>query len=161
MPLSDSDIFKAKIYKSKDTEEEKDKFIKSWLELSEKVNDVNENSKRAKLTLDALFHYYYHILRAQEENSDGARIALRKFYTSPNEKKKTRLEEEGLIEHIFPHKWQNTNYNGWNRKDAAEYLDKFGNKVAIEKRINIKLVTITSGGKRNSTKIQRLPTLRN
>lgn len=41
------------------------------------------------------------------------------------------------IEHIFPQKWQNTNYNGWNKEEADEYLEKLGNKVLIEKRINI------------------------
>ena len=41
------------------------------------------------------------------------------------------------IEHIFPKKWQNTNYNGWEEADAQVYLEKLGNKVAIEKKINI------------------------
>ena len=41
------------------------------------------------------------------------------------------------IEHIFPRKWQNKNYNGWREEDAEDYLEKYGNKVAIEKRINI------------------------
>ena len=33
------------------------------------------------------------------------------------------------IEHIFPKKWQDTNYNGWDKKDADLYLDRFGNKI--------------------------------
>ena len=41
------------------------------------------------------------------------------------------------IEHIFPIKWQNTNYKGWNRKDADFYLESFGNKVILEKKLNI------------------------
>lgn len=41
------------------------------------------------------------------------------------------------IEHIFPKKWQNTNYNGWSHDDAIEYLEKFGNKVLFEKKLNI------------------------
>ena len=41
------------------------------------------------------------------------------------------------IEHIFPKKWQNTNYNGWDEKDAQLYLDKFGNKIIFEKKLNI------------------------
>jgi hypothetical protein len=41
------------------------------------------------------------------------------------------------VEHIFPKKWQNTNYFGWNENDAQIYLEKFGNKVAIEKKLNI------------------------
>ena len=41
------------------------------------------------------------------------------------------------IEHIFPQKWQNTNYNGWNIDDAKKYLERFGNKIALEKKLNI------------------------
>lgn len=41
------------------------------------------------------------------------------------------------VEHILPKKWQENNYNGWSRKDANELLEKFGNKVLIEKKINI------------------------
>ena len=41
------------------------------------------------------------------------------------------------IEHIFPKKWQDTNYNGWNIADALHYLDRFGNKIVFEKKLNI------------------------
>lgn len=41
------------------------------------------------------------------------------------------------IEHIFPKKWLNTNYNGWEQTDAKNYLEKFGNKILFEKRLNI------------------------
>jgi uncharacterized protein with ParB-like and HNH nuclease domain len=41
------------------------------------------------------------------------------------------------IEHIFPKKWQDTNYNGWNDKEAQFYLDRFGNKIVFEKKLNI------------------------
>ncbi len=44
---------------------------------------------------------------------------------------------EGEIEHIFPKKWQNTNYNGWNKKDANQYLEQIGNKMLLEKGLNI------------------------
>lgn len=52
-------------------------------------------------------------------------------------------EQVGLIpiefetEHIFPRKWQNTNYNGWTIEDAQMQLERFGNKVAIEEKLNI------------------------
>lgn len=42
------------------------------------------------------------------------------------------------MEHIFPQKWQNTNYNGWTREDAKEYLEQIGNKMWLEKKINIR-----------------------
>lgn len=41
------------------------------------------------------------------------------------------------VEHIFPKKWQNTNYNGWDEASAKAHLENFGNKVAIEKKLNI------------------------
>lgn len=41
------------------------------------------------------------------------------------------------IEHIFPKKWQDTNYHGWEYEDALSYLDRFGNKIVFEKKLNI------------------------
>jgi hypothetical protein len=41
------------------------------------------------------------------------------------------------IEHIFPKKWQNTNYKGWNEEDAENYLELYGNKVVFEQKLNI------------------------
>lgn len=54
-----------------------------------------------------------------------------------NEKQTDPVINDFEIEHIFPRKWQNSNYNGWNDTEAKEYLEKFGNKVAIEKKLNI------------------------
>lgn len=34
-------------------------------------------------------------------------------------------------------KWQSTNYFGWKEEDARDYLDKFGNKIVFEKKLNI------------------------
>jgi len=280
MPLSDSDIFKAQIYRIKKTEDERRIFTSKWKQLSETVED-------AKINLDDLFRYYTHIIRAKN-NDRSKEIGLRKFYSLdkysklrdnrlvddlidlsefwvvvntggtqiegtekinteaqkflhclqsyPNEfwkyitsvyyyknrssndfthtfsnflkkltaflfvkfiekptvnaikddiyqgcidvfqhnqlKYEIELDDnfkkflsnaksskiaKGLIllkaylnpnqkslipnnfeiEHIFPRNWQETNYNGWNKKDADEYLEKFGNKVAIEKKVNI------------------------
>jgi hypothetical protein len=45
-----------------------------------------------------------------------------------------RIEiKEFEIEHIFPRKWQIANYSEWNRKDAEQYLERYGNKIAFEK----------------------------
>lgn len=41
------------------------------------------------------------------------------------------------IEHIFPRNWQNTNYNGWDEKEAQEYLEQISNKMFLEKKLNI------------------------
>ena len=61
-------------------------------------------------------------------------IILLKAYL--NKKQKTIIRDIH-IEHIFPKKWQNTSYKGWNKSDADEYLDKYGNKVPLEYKLNI------------------------
>jgi len=47
------------------------------------------------------------------------------------------LPDSMEIEHIFPKKWQTTNYNGWNEDAAQTHLEMLGNKVVFEKRLNI------------------------
>ena len=281
LPLADSDIFKAQIYKSKDTEKEKCEFTILWKEL-------NSICKAANISLDDIFRYYSHILRARQGDK-SKEIGLRKFYAASgysklseaslleeisaltsfwlyvnsdkkvdginyellleskkflhclslypndfwkyitsvyflknkdeinfgqkftaflkqltaflfvkfiekptvnaikddiyqmcitvqngstlnlnlrvieedfkkqfcsfssskmsrpllllhaylNEKQKSLISKTFDIEHIFPQKWQTANYNGWNESDAKIYLEKFGNKVVIEKKLNI------------------------
>ena len=74
MPLEDSDIFKAKLYGSKQSDEEKDLFNEAWKELI----DI---CKRASIRIDDLFRYYTHVLRGR--NGDTSReVALRKFYAN-------------------------------------------------------------------------------
>ena len=41
------------------------------------------------------------------------------------------------IEHILPRKWLEANYNGWDKKDAQEFLEHIGNKMLLEKKVNI------------------------
>lgn len=41
------------------------------------------------------------------------------------------------VEHIFPRNWQNTNFDGWERKEADKYLEMFGNKIILERKLNI------------------------
>ena len=59
------------------------------------------------------------------------------LYAYQNAQQKELILEQFEIEHIFPKKWQDTNYNGWNQEDAKEFLEKFGNKMIIEKKCNI------------------------
>ena len=54
-----------------------------------------------------------------------------------NDEQKDLIPDNFDIEHIFPKKWQNTNYNGWNKEDAEDYLEKFCNKIVFEKKLNI------------------------
>lgn len=50
-----------------------------------------------------------------------------------NKDKKNYSLAKVEIEHIFPQKWQDTNYNGWNEEEAQEYLEQIGNKILLEK----------------------------
>lgn len=299
LPLSDSDIFKAQIYRTKKTVDEKKSFTDKWKELSEIVED-------AKINLDDLFRYYTHIIRAKAKDK-SKEIGLRKFYSIekykklkendlvgdltnlaefwfiintgetkigniekisfdaqkylhclqsyPNEywkyltsvyyyrnrdnkefinrfplflKKLTaflfvkfiekptvnaikddiyqgcidvyqdnqlrykvelndnfknsisnakslkiakalillqvyqNINQKKLIpinfeiEHIFPRIWQDTNYNGWNKEDAEDYIERLGNKVAIEKKVNIQAGNGYFGRKKNKYQASKI-----
>ena len=58
-------------------------------------------------------------------------------YLNPNQEYLLANPEQLEIEHILPQKWQDTNYNGWDKTSAAEYIEKLGNKVLFEKKLNI------------------------
>ena len=62
-------------------------------------------------------------------------LILLHAYLNPNQNALLPVNFE--IEHIFPRKWQSTNYFGWTQEAAAASLERFGNKVAIEKKLNI------------------------
>ena len=91
-----------------------------------------QNQLKYKIELDDDF-------KTSISNAKSLKIAkaiiLLQAYQNPNQN--LRIPNNFQIEHIFPRKWQDTNYNGWNKEDADEYLEKFGNKVAIETRVNI------------------------
>ncbi|MDD5581341.1 MAG: HNH endonuclease family protein [Methylobacter sp.] len=56
-------------------------------------------------------------------------------YLNPNQN--DLIDRKFEIEHIFPRVWQTGNYHGWNHEEAKEYLERYGNKVAITKKMNI------------------------
>jgi hypothetical protein len=91
MPLSDSDIFKAQIYRSKNSREEKLDFTQEWKELTETVEDAN-------MRLDDLFRYYSHVIRARNEDKKKE-IGLRKFYAGNNNKFE-RLRSPDLMDEL-------------------------------------------------------------
>ena len=78
MPLADADIFKAQIYKSKE-KEKREEFIEEWKNLT----DICD---QAKISLDDVFRYYSHILRAKAKITHKE-VALRKFYSDGKYKK--------------------------------------------------------------------------
>lgn len=79
------------------------------------------------------------VIDSRLDSYAGSKIAkgllLLDAYLHPNQLGYIKSNVE--IEHIFPKKWQNTNYNGWEEEDARAHLDKFGNKIVFEKRLNI------------------------
>lgn len=74
LPLSDADIFKAKIYNAL-REEEKKKFINKWA-------DIFLRAEEAKESIQKLFYYYMFYLRAKIEDKDTTTPGLRKYYSS-------------------------------------------------------------------------------
>lgn len=52
-------------------------------------------------------------------------------------KHKGQIIIKGEVEHIFPKKWKVANYKGWNEQDAKEFLEHIGNKMLLEKKVNI------------------------
>ena len=64
-------------------------------------------------------------------------LLLLHAYLNPDQKERPIRSDSLQIEHIFPKQWQDTNYNGWNRADADQYLEKFGNKVICHRKVNI------------------------
>lgn len=80
LPLSDADIFKAKIYNHLETEEEKKKFIDRW-------KDLDEQAIEAKESIQHLFYYNMFYLRALEQDNKTTTPGVRKYYTANNFKR--------------------------------------------------------------------------
>lgn len=75
LPLSDADIFKAKIYDHLQSKEEKKEFIEKWKELEENTQNISENIQK-------LFYYYMFYLRALENDRNTTTPGLRKYYST-------------------------------------------------------------------------------
>lgn len=90
MPLSDADIFKAKIYNHLSTAE-KAEFIDKWKELDELATHAGES-------IQQLFYYYMFYLRALEQDNNTTTPGIRKYYSA---NKFERLFQPGLIDNLF------------------------------------------------------------
>ncbi|MDR1915432.1 MAG: DUF262 domain-containing HNH endonuclease family protein [Synergistaceae bacterium] len=86
MPLEDSDIFKARIYRNYGTSDQRDLFVEKW-------QDFSAICEKADMKTDDIFRIYMHILRARN-NDTKSEIALRKFYT---DKTQTALQDEDIM----------------------------------------------------------------
>ena len=98
------------------------------------------------------------LLSQQIDGHSSSRISraliLLDAYLNPNQIE--LIPETFDIEHIFPKKWQDANYNGWNFDDALAYLDRFGNKIAFEKRLNIQAGNGYFGVKKERYKVSTI-----
>lgn len=77
LPLSDADIFKAKIYNNIKEPEARDIFIQKWQEVSAGAEYANESIQK-------LFYYYMFYLRAKGNDRKTTTPGLRKYYSSNN-----------------------------------------------------------------------------
>lgn len=73
-----------------------------------------------------------------------------------NTNQKDLILEKFEIEHIFPKKWQDTNYSGWNIDDAVLYLDRLGNKIVFEKKLNIQAGNGYFGAKKQKYSLSKI-----
>lgn len=90
LPLSDADIFKAKIYNQLEADE-KEAFIENWKELDEQAVEVDES-------IQQLFYYNMFYLRALEQDTKTTTPGVRKYYAA---NKFQRLYKPGLLDTLF------------------------------------------------------------
>ena len=117
LPLSDSDIFKAELYKKIKTKEEKSAFTDEWKNLEELVEDSD-------LTINDLFRFYMHVIRARDNVSDNEK-GLRKFYAGDNYKYE-ELHKDSFFENIkdLAGFWVNTYENVETFDENNSYFTK-------------------------------------
>ena len=90
LPLSDADIFKAKIYNQLELEDKK-AFIERWKDLDEQATDANES-------IQQLFYYNMFYYRALEQDTKTTTPGVRKYYAA---NKFERLYKPELIDTLF------------------------------------------------------------
>ena len=77
-PLSDTDIFKAQLYKFYSSMDKKEEFIDRWKKLEEICDDIFRVTSGS--SMDELFTRYMYYERAKQGNKNTTTEALRKFY---------------------------------------------------------------------------------
>ncbi len=90
LPLSDADIFKAKIYNQLEADDKK-VFIDRWKDLDEQATEANES-------IQQLFYYNMFYLRALEQDTKTTTPGVRKYYAA---NKFERLYQPGLLDNLF------------------------------------------------------------
>jgi hypothetical protein len=90
LPLSDADIFKAKIYNQLEVEAKK-VFIERWKDLDEQATDANES-------IQQLFYYNMFYYRALDQDTNTTTPGVRKYYAF---NKFERLYKKELLDTLF------------------------------------------------------------
>lgn len=90
LPLSDADIFKAKIYNHLKPED-KQGFIERWKELDQQCISIGES-------IQSLFTYYMFHIRATEDDAKTTTPGVRKYFL---ENKCYRLYQDNLLDDLF------------------------------------------------------------
>lgn len=90
LPLSDADIFKAKIYNQLEVEAKK-VFIERWKDLDEQATDANES-------IQQLFYYNMFYYRALNQDTNTTTPGVRKYYAV---NKFERLYKKELLDTLF------------------------------------------------------------
>lgn len=91
LPLSDADIFKAKIYNHLPTIEDKKAFIERWKDLDQECISIEES-------IQSLFTYYMFHVRATEGDAKTTTPGVRKYFL---ENKCVRLYQDNLLDDLF------------------------------------------------------------
>lgn len=74
MDLEDADIFKARLYDSAYTKEQREEFIAMWV-------DFKSDCDELKLSVDDIFRYYSHIIRGRQRITSNEK-RLREFFSN-------------------------------------------------------------------------------
>lgn len=122
LPLSDADIFKAKIYNQLKVDEKKD-FIERWKELDEQAENADES-------IQQLFYYNMFYLRALEQDTKTTTPGVRKYYAA---NKFERLHKDGLLDILF------VILNLWKVINKGEELEKeiWSKNIKIRQSLDI------------------------
>lgn len=94
-PLSDSDIFKARLYKYYKGLDQKDGFIEDWKNLEKICDDIFKKSTGRPI--DEIFTRYMYYHRAKKGIKSSTTKALRKFYDTNNELLKSEQTMKDLL----------------------------------------------------------------
>ena len=92
-PLSDADIFKAKIFDSKTSKKDKDAFIGEWKNLETEISQLEDES------MQKLFTYYMYYLRGRADDVSTTAEAVRKYYKG-EDKSWSRLSDPNLMSNL-------------------------------------------------------------